>query len=110
MESVRVRPAILADAAAIAEIYNQGIEDRVATFETRLRTAADVGTWFNGVHPISVGEDEGHVVAFASASSYRPRECYRGIAEASVYVARQARCRGAGRMVLQALITACEQA
>ena len=72
--------------------------------------ADDVASWFDGVHPIIVGEEAGKVFAFASTSNYRPRDCYKGIAEASVYVARNARCRGAGRAVLQALITACEQA
>ena len=57
-----------------------------------------------------VAEEEGKIIAFASTSAYRPRDCYKGIAEASVYVARNARCRGAGRAVLQALITACEKA
>jgi phosphinothricin acetyltransferase len=107
---MHVRPAVLADAAAIADIYNQGILDRTATFETRLRTAADIEAWFDGVHPIVVVEDEGHVVGFAASSPYRPRECYRGIAEVSVYVARDARRRGVGRLVLPALIDACEKA
>ena len=44
------------DAAPIARIYNQGIEDRVATFETRLRSPEDVQGWFDGVHPIVVVE------------------------------------------------------
>jgi L-amino acid N-acyltransferase YncA len=39
---ITIRTAAPADAAAIARIYNQGIEDRVATFETRLRSGADV--------------------------------------------------------------------
>ena len=55
-------------------------------------------------------EEEGRVIAFASTASYRPRECYRGVAEVSVYVARQARGRGAGRLALQALIAASEEA
>lgn len=50
------------------------------------------------------------VVAFASTSQYRPRECYAGIAECSVYVARHARGRGAGRLALEALIEAVEEA
>ncbi|MBI3822462.1 MAG: N-acetyltransferase [Planctomycetes bacterium] len=107
---MEVRAAIIADAAAIADIYNQGIEDRGATFETQLRTAADIAAWFGGVHPIVAAEDQGHLIAFAAASAYRPRDCYRGIAEASVYVARTARRQGAGRAVLQALLSACEQA
>jgi phosphinothricin acetyltransferase len=106
---MQIRPALLTDAAAIAEIYNQGIEDRLATFETRLRSAEDIASWFDGVHPIMLAEDEGQVIAFAGTSTYRPRECYKEIAEVSVYVARHARRRGAGKLVLQALITACEQ-
>ena len=52
----------------------------------------------------------GAVVAFASTSTYRPRDCYTGIAEFSVYVARRARRQGAGRAALVALIDAAEAA
>jgi phosphinothricin acetyltransferase len=99
-----------ADAEAIARIYNEGIEDRVATFETRLRTAADILKWFDGRHPIVAVEEAGDVLAFAATSDYRPRDCYAGIAEFSVYVARSARRRGAGRLALGALIHASAQA
>lgn len=61
---MQARSATPADAAAIAEIYNQGIEDRVATFETRLRNTEDVATWFDGVYPIIVAEEDGQVIAF----------------------------------------------
>jgi L-amino acid N-acyltransferase YncA len=107
---MQIRAATPADSSAIADIYNQGIEDRVATFETKLRTADDIPSWFDGIHPIVVAEDEGRIIAFAATSTYRPRECYQGIAEVSVYVARQSRRRGAGRSVLQSLIAACEEA
>ena len=103
-----VRPAAAGDADAIAAVYNQGIEDRVATFETRPRTAADVLRWLGGRHPVVVVEDAGRVMAFAAASEYRPRECYAGVAECSVYVARECRGRGAGRLALGGLIAACE--
>jgi len=92
---MRARIATREDGEAIAAIYNQGIEDRVATFETRPRSGEDVRTWFDGRHPIVAVEHEGRLVAFASTSSYRPRACYAGIAEFSVYVAREARRRGA---------------
>jgi L-amino acid N-acyltransferase YncA len=107
---VTARSATPEDAEAIARIYNEGIEDRVATFETRLRSLEDVRAWFDGVHPIVVVEDEEGVVAFAATSSYRPRACYAGIAEASVYVARSHRRRGAGRIALEALIQASKEA
>jgi phosphinothricin acetyltransferase len=108
--AVQIRPATPADAAAIALIYNQGIEDRVATFETRPRTPADVQSWFDGAHPIVVGEDQTGVIAFASTSTYRGRACYAGIAECSAYVRRDVRRQGAGRAVLGALIAAAEEA
>jgi phosphinothricin acetyltransferase len=100
------RPASPDDAERIAQIYNEGIEDRVGTFETRPRTADDVRAWFDGIHPTVVVEHDGAVIAFASTSSYRPRECYAGIAEFSVYVARHARGLGAGRIAMRALIDA----
>lgn len=104
------RPATPDDAEAIARIYNQGIDDRIATFETRHRTADDVRDWFDGIHPIIVLEDSGEVVAFASTSSYRPRECYAGIAEFSVYVERGMRGRSYGRAAMTTLIEASEKA
>jgi L-amino acid N-acyltransferase YncA len=92
------------DAPFLAAIYNEGIDDRVATFETRHRSAEDVRGWFDGRHPIVVVEQDGEISAFASTSTYRPRECYSGIAEVSVYVARRFRRQGAGRVALDELI------
>ena len=100
------RPASPDDAERIAQIYNEGIEDRVGTFETRPRTTADVHAWFDGTHPIVVVEHHGRVIAFASTSTYRARECYAGIAEFSVYVERSARGLGAGGVAMRALIDA----
>jgi L-amino acid N-acyltransferase YncA len=101
---ITTRPATPADAAAIAKIYNQGIEDRIATFETRPRTPEEITRWFDGVHPIVVAEEAGQVVGFASTSSYRTRDCYSQIAEFSVYVGRDHRGRQVGRQALGALI------
>jgi phosphinothricin acetyltransferase len=107
---VRSRPAVPEDAAAIARIYNQGIEERIATFETRPRKAEEISPWFGGRHPVVVVEQDGEVLAFAATSDYRPRECYRGVAEFSVYADRAARGRGAGRAAMEALIPAAERA
>lgn len=107
---MQARTATPQDAEAIARIYNQGIEDRIATFETRLRSVEDVRAWFDGIHPIVVIEDNDEVVAFATTSLYRPRECYAGVAECSIYVARERRGQGAGRLALRALIAEAERA
>lgn len=101
-----VRPAQPADCAAIALIYNQGIEDGYSTFETRPRTVSDIERWLNGIHPVVVVERDNEIIAFANTSAYSPRECYRGVAEFSVYVRRDARGQGAGKLAMQALIDA----
>ena len=106
----QVRRASPGDAEAIATIYNQGIEDRIATFETQPRMSADIEGWFDGVHPIVVLEQDNEVIAFASTSVYRTRACYAGIAEFSVYVRRDHRGRGAGRVTLEVLLHNVEEA
>ena len=58
-----------ADADAIAAIYNEGIADRVGTFETEPRSREQIAAWFDGRHPIVVVEEGAEVVAFASTSS-----------------------------------------
>ena len=95
----------------MTQIYNEGLADRVGTFETRPRSEDDVSAWFDGVHPIVVvtAEDE-RIVAFASTSTYRTRDCYAGIAEFSVYVSRAERGRGAGRVAMEALMAAAAKA
>lgn len=107
---MQARVATIDDAEAIAHIYNQGIEDRIATFETTPRVEEDIRKWFDGLHPIVVVEDENQIVGFASTATYRPRACYAGIAEFSIYVERETRGKGAGRAALYALLEEAEKA
>ena len=114
---IAIRPARHEDAAAIAEIYNQGIRGRGATFETEERTVEERERWLAGHAPhhpclvaISTGEDGERIVGWASTSEYRSRECYRGIAEFSVYVHEAWRGQGVGLALLEALIPAAEKA
>jgi len=107
---VHTRAAGKQDAETIARIYNEGIEERIATFETRPRTAGDIEAWFDSGYPIIVVERDGIVVAFANTSAYSTRECYAGVAEFSVYTAGEARGRGAGTLAMEALISAAEKA
>jgi L-amino acid N-acyltransferase YncA len=104
------RIASLADVQAIAEIYNEGIVDRIGTFETELRSTQQIEAWFDDRHPIVAVEEGTDVVAFASTSTYRSRSCYDGVAEFSVYVARHCRGSGAGRVAMMALLGAAEAA
>ena len=62
MTSYRLRLATASDAEAICRIYNQGIEDRVATLETELRTPDERRQWLasrSPRHPVIVAELEG---------------------------------------------------
>jgi L-amino acid N-acyltransferase YncA len=101
-----VRAAAPDDAQAIARIYNEGIEDRVGTFETEARSADDVLGWIEAGYPLVVAEDgAGELGAWASAPPYRAhRPAYAGVADFSIYVARSARGQGLGKATLAALI------
>ena len=111
-----IRPAGDADLAAVAEIYNEGIRGRMATFETIERTAADIATWLGDPrHPFLVAErtmDAGapDVVGWVRASDYRPRACYAGVGEFSIYVASRARGQRVGDALMRAFLPACADA
>jgi L-amino acid N-acyltransferase YncA len=105
-----IRPAAGTDAAAITAIYNEGIADRVATFETRPRSTEEIEGWLAGGLPFVVAISEGAVVGFARVAPYSDRCVYSGVGEHGVYVARAARGRRVGVRLLEALVAACEQA
>lgn len=117
MSAPTIRPARLADAAAIAVIYNQGIRGRQATFETEERTAEERERWLaahDDRHPCLVAvvaeHGEERVAGWVSTDTYRPRECYRGVAEFSVYVHDDYHGRGIGRALMEAIIPAAREA
>jgi L-amino acid N-acyltransferase YncA len=112
VDGIHIRIPSVDDSAAIAEIYNQGIEDRVATFETELRSADDQLAWLRSIagrYPAVVAEIDGQIIGWAGAVPYRERECYRGIGEFSMYVRRNWRGRGVGDLLVSALIREAEQ-
>jgi phosphinothricin acetyltransferase len=114
MSSYRVRHATEADAAAICRIYNQGIEDRVATLETELRTPEERRQWLAARgprHPVIVAEPEiasggppAPILGWGSLNQYTARECYRHVADFSLYVERGHRGKGVGKVLLARLI------
>jgi L-amino acid N-acyltransferase YncA len=103
--SVSIRAARGDDAGALATIYNQGVEDGQATFETEPRTAGDFAEDLAAPQapPFLVAEDGGGIVGWARLGSYSPRPCYAGVGEASVYIGRAARGQGLGRGLMQEL-------
>ena len=106
---LRVRRASRSDAGAVVAIYNEGIAERQATFETDARRPRDViGRLASKSHPALVAEDGDEVVGWAWIAPYSEREAYAGVAECSVYVRAAARGRGAGTRLTQDLATEAE--
>ena len=105
---MEIRDATVDDAAAIARIYNQGIEDRVATLETKLRTPEERVEWMtarSSRHPVMVAvDDDGELLAWAALNPFNASAAYDHVVEFSIYVAREARGRGVGNTLLGALI------
>ena len=105
-----IRSMTPGDWPAVEEIYRHGVDDGEATFETRTPTweAFDAGKLSE---PRLVAVDEGGaVLGWAAASPVSSRAAYRGVIEHSVYVHRDARGRGLGRLLLEAFVTASDQA
>jgi L-amino acid N-acyltransferase YncA len=100
-----IRAATAADAQPVADIYNEGIATRLATFETDPRTATDVEAWLAAGErlPVLVAEEDETVLGWARVLAYSDRPVYSGVGEVSVYVTEAARGRGIGRGLLEAL-------
>lgn len=107
-----IRRARAIDAEAVAEIYNQAITGRCATFDTALRTPDDRRCAIETMsdrYPILVADDNSVVRGWASLSEHSPRACFRGIADSSVYVADGQQGRGVGTALIRGLIDEAER-
>jgi phosphinothricin acetyltransferase len=108
---MHVRPAAPDDAPAVAAIYNHGIAERQATFETRPRSAREVLAWLDEGRPFLVAANsDDTLLGFARLSPYSVRKAYDGIGEHGIYVDPAARGRGVGKRLLQELAYAAEHA
>ncbi|MDQ8044537.1 MAG: GNAT family N-acetyltransferase, partial [Patulibacter sp.] len=95
--AVVIRPAQPDDLPAVTTLYNQGITERIATFETDERTLTEIETWLPAPLPFLVACCDGDVAGWARITPYSPRHAYRGVGEHSVYVDRQRRGHGVAR-------------
>jgi phosphinothricin acetyltransferase len=96
------------DWPTVRAIFEEGIAGGDATFEVAAPSWED----WDHAHLASarlVAQEEGRVVGWTALSPYSSRDCYRGVAEESVYVARGSRGRGIGRALLERLIEESER-
>lgn len=101
-----IREAVSRDIDSITRIYNQGIEDRIATLETEIKDPSYMNRWFaehSGRYKILVAEQDGEIVGWSSLNPYSSRVAYQGVADLSVYISRSHRGRGIGGLLLLAI-------
>lgn len=104
---LRIRPAQPADAAAIGAIYDQGIGDGNATFATGPHPEDERRAWLAerpGNAPVFCAHGAAGVAGWSALAPFSRRPWYAGVAEYTVYVARDARGMGVGATLLQHLI------
>lgn len=101
-----IRKACLRDLKSILDIYNQGIEDRIATLETEEKDLAYMDEWFSqheGRYQVIVAEQDAQIQGWSSLNPYNNRCTYTGVADLSVYIAREFRGKGIGSLLLTAI-------
>jgi L-amino acid N-acyltransferase YncA len=106
---MEIRALTRDDWPAVEAIYADGIATRQATFETAPPTWAEFDAGRLPAHRL-VAIDGGRVVGWAAVSPTSARECYAGVVEHSVYVSADARGRGVGRALVEALIASTDEA
>ena len=106
MIDVFIRKATEQDIESIRVIYNQGIEDRIATWETTIKDMAYMKDWFEnhgGRYTVIVAEYEGLVIGWGSLNPYNIRCTYEGVDDVSLYIFRGFRGKGIGTKILTKL-------
>lgn len=105
--SIRIRLATEADVSAINSIYNYYVAHSTCTYQTEAETDASRWEWLKShgaQYPVTVAEDGGQVVGWASISMFRLREAYRPTVENAVYIRHDLLGRGIGKMLMADLI------
>ena len=98
-----IRESSERDIKSIQNIYNQGIEDKIATLETEIKDYVYMEDWFkkhNGRYKVIVAEYKNQIVGWASLNQYNNRSAYDGVADLSVYISREFRGNGIGKKLL----------
>jgi L-amino acid N-acyltransferase YncA len=109
--AVRVRPMQDLDARAVLEIYQAGIDEGDATFETQVPSWADFDAAKLSAHRfVAVDPDSDEVLGWIAAAAVSTRVAYTGVVEHSVFVRPSARRRGVASVLLGMFVGSTERA
>ncbi|MCX5205955.1 GNAT family N-acetyltransferase [Streptomyces sp. NBC_00237] len=108
--SAVVVPLVAEHAQQVLAIYQAGVEEGNATFETRAPTWETFDTGKLPGHRFAALDENGAVLGWVAASRVSDRAAYAGVVEHSVYVDPAARGRGIAATLLKALIDSTEKA
>lgn len=100
------RVANIHDIEAILNIYNQGIEDKIATLESETKDISCMQVWFEqhqGRYKVIVAEEDNLILGWASLNPYNNRCAYAGVADLSIYISREFRGKGIGSLLLTSI-------
>lgn len=108
MMNITIRTMRNEDWETVASIYQEGIDTRIATFQTEVPSFE---AWDRSHVPTCrlVAECEGEVIGWTALSPYSSRCVYAGVAEVSVYVKANHRRKQVGEKLLQALNVEAEK-
>jgi L-amino acid N-acyltransferase YncA len=107
-----IRPATIADAPIIAEIYNWYVMNTIISFEVapvgidemkaRIQDKLEHYDWL-------IGEIDGEIVGYAYYGAFRPREAYQHTVESTIYIAQKWAGRGYGKVIYKRLIESAKK-
>ncbi len=104
---LQIRRATIKDVPAITAIFNQGIQDGVATLETRVQNESDIMFWMENRDPrymVLVAEDQsGKICGYVSLNKFNFKSAYTGVGDLSIYIGKDCRGQGIGHLLLESL-------
>ena len=106
--NVEIRPATVQDAQRLAQIYAHYVEQTAITFEYAAPSEKEFAERMERImqrYPYLVAQRGSEVLGYAYAGPFKERAAYDWSCETTIYLDRNARRQGAGRMLYDALET-----
>ena len=97
---MRIRPATPNDAVKLLDIYAPYVTDTAITFEYEVPTLEEFRRRIEHIskkYPYLVAEEDGDIVGYVYASSFKERDAFQWAVETSIYVDRNKKRKGIGR-------------